>query len=66
MAKKFVPVLCRKRTYRVFEKDIKKIYYMSSVSRPEIPKFETNVNIECKIHRKITSSYETDEEPFFS
>ena len=41
MTKKFVPVLCRKRTFRVFEKDVNKIYYLGIVSRPAVPKFES-------------------------
>lgn len=40
MAKKFVPVLCKKNVHRLFQEDIKKIYYMNKVSRPSIPKFE--------------------------
>ena len=30
-----------KRTFRVFEKDVKKIYYLGIVSRPAVPKFES-------------------------
>jgi len=43
MAKKFVPVMCKKQVHRLFQDDIKKIYYMSKVERPILPKFEEKV-----------------------
>lgn len=39
MAKKFVPIMCKKRVHHMFQEDIKKIFYMNKVSRPCVPKF---------------------------
>lgn len=55
MTKKFVPVQCRKRIHRVFQQDIKKIYYMGSVSRPSIPRFFENDYFDVVLKRSDSS-----------
>jgi hypothetical protein len=40
MAKKFVPVHCQKKVYRLYQEDIKKIFYMGRISLPKIPEFK--------------------------
>ncbi len=42
MTKKFIPIKSQKKTLRLFENDIKSIYYMRKIILPPIPKFNTN------------------------
>ncbi len=49
MTKKFVPVQCKKKVYRVFQEDIKKIYYMNRAVRPSVPKFQENNEVDEEI-----------------
>ncbi len=56
MTKKFVPILCKKKVLRLFQPDIKKIYYMTQVSHPSIPKFEEKVYNDDFLIRKNSIS----------
>jgi hypothetical protein len=42
MAKQFVEIKCYKKSYRVFQEDLKKVFYMAKTKKPSIPSFSEN------------------------
>lgn len=62
MTKKFVPVICKKKTHRLYQEDIKKIYYMNKVQRPSLPKFESNESNDERLRMTESVCLESDNE----
>lgn len=43
MIKKYVPVKCRERIYKLFQDDLKRINYMGKAVLPPLPKFISEI-----------------------
>lgn len=65
MSKKFVPVVCKRKVHRLFQEDLKKIYYMNKVARPCIPKFEEKDLCNESPMRKGSMCLESDNDTCF-